>query len=267
MTWNLWWRFGPQWRDRQPVIVQALREADPDITVLQEVWGRDGTSQAHEFAEQLGMHAAFATPALPPLPDPPENDDQKGVDMGVAVLSRWPFLLVEPLEMPAPSRKVPNVWLRTTVDHPAGELHVIAACLEWESEYQRDRLLQAETLTGMAMDPTLDGALPVVVAGDLNAAPDSPVLRPLRDAMTDAWVAAHGDPDAVTLSSAHPYASVTVPELIDQRIDHIFVRPGRREQELTGQSALLAGYPVQGLDPSDHMAVVCDIGWTQPGVR
>ncbi len=262
MTWNLWWRFGPQWRDRQPIIVQTLREADPDITALQEVWGKDGTSQAHEIAGQLGLHAAFATPALPPLPDPPETDDQKGVAMGVALLSRWPFLLIEPLEMPAPSRGVPNVWLRATVDHPEGPLHVIAACLEWEPGYQEDRLRQAESLARMAAHAALDGPMPVVVAGDLNAAPSSPVLRPLYDTMIDAWRAGQGDPDAVTLSSAHPFASVTVPELMDQRIDHVFVRPGRPEQKLTGQRAVLAGSPVQGLDPSDHLAVVCDVGWS-----
>ena len=37
MTWNLWWRFG-NWEQRQRAIVDTIREADPDVVCLQEVW-------------------------------------------------------------------------------------------------------------------------------------------------------------------------------------------------------------------------------------
>ena len=39
MTWNVWWRFGPCWRNREPGLVHTLREADSDVVALQEVWG------------------------------------------------------------------------------------------------------------------------------------------------------------------------------------------------------------------------------------
>ena len=48
---------------RQAAIVHTIRELGADVIGLQEVWGTAETSQAHEFAEALGMHAAFATPA------------------------------------------------------------------------------------------------------------------------------------------------------------------------------------------------------------
>ena len=38
MTWNLWWRFGP-WVERLPAIVAVVREQQPDVVLLQEVWG------------------------------------------------------------------------------------------------------------------------------------------------------------------------------------------------------------------------------------
>jgi endonuclease/exonuclease/phosphatase family metal-dependent hydrolase len=63
---------------------------------------------------------------------------------------------------------------------------------------QRRPVAQARSLVDLATDPALDGPLPVVVAGDLNAAPDSPVLRPLRDVMVDAWEVGGGDPAAST---------------------------------------------------------------------
>jgi endonuclease/exonuclease/phosphatase family metal-dependent hydrolase len=68
--------------------LQAVR---PDIAGLQEVWATAETTQAHQLADQLGMHCAFGAPSLPPPPWPPERPDQAGVDVGVAVLSRWPI--------------------------------------------------------------------------------------------------------------------------------------------------------------------------------
>jgi endonuclease/exonuclease/phosphatase family metal-dependent hydrolase len=102
----------------------------------------------------------------------------------------------------------------------------------------------------------------VIVAGDLNAAPDSPVLRPLRDTLTDAWIAGGGDPATVTLPSKHPSAPLEAgPELVDQRIDHIFFRPGQPGMRILVESATLAGAPMDGVYPSDHQAVVCDLRW------
>ncbi|GAA4457658.1 hypothetical protein GCM10023170_054280 [Phytohabitans houttuyneae] len=254
LTWNLWWRFGPDWQKRQPYIRDTLREVEPDIAALQEVWGADGTSQAHELADALGYHAAYAEPSLPPAPHTPEHE---GVEVGLGLVSRWPVLASEAVRMPARFR-VPPVALEATVDHPDGPLHVIVACLEWEPVFAADRHAQAHALAKLAADPARDGALPVVVAGDLNAAPDSAVLRPLtRAGLVDAWSAAAGDPHAVTLSSKHPHAPLEADELIDKRIDHVFVRPGQAGQRVECAGATLAG----GYEASDHHAVVCDITW------
>jgi endonuclease/exonuclease/phosphatase family metal-dependent hydrolase len=262
MTWNIWWRFGPRWRERQPGLVDTLRAVDSDVVALQEVWGTADTTQAHEFAEQLDLHPAFAGPALPPPPVPVETEDQVGVRVGIGLLSRWPIRTVRPVELPARHRTPAPVAMVATVNHPAGALHVVVSCLEWEPAYNDDRIAQGHALVELATDPALDGPLPVVVAGDLNAAPDSPVLRPLHDALVDAWTAGRGDPDAVTIPSSHPSAPVEAEELIDRRIDHIFLRPGQPRQRLVVESAALAGAAVDGLHPSDHRAVVCDVSWT-----
>ena len=68
-----------------------------------------------------------------------------------------------------------------TLRPPAGPLHVIITCLEFEPAYNDDRIAQAETVADLATDPDLDGSLPITVAGDLNAAPNRPILRPLSD--------------------------------------------------------------------------------------
>ena len=100
--------------------------------------------------------------------------------------------------------------------------------------------------------------------GDLNAAVGSPVLRPVVDVLTDAWSAGGGAEDAVTLPSTHPQAPLAAgPQLVDQRIDHIFFRPGREDQQVRVDGVQIVGDPVDGVHPSDHLAVVADLSWRE----
>ncbi len=260
LTWNIWWRFGPHWQDRQPALLRTLREVDADVVALQEVWGSAQTTQAHEFAEQLELHATFAEPSYPPVSDVPRDGDEE-LTLGLGLLSRWPIASVERVEMPARHRRFSPVAIVARLQHPDGLLSVVVACLEYEPAYNDDRMAQGHALADLATDPALDGPLPIIVAGDLNAAPTSPVLRPLCDVLTDAWSAGSGEAAAVTLPSSHPSAPVEAKELIDQRIDHIFYRPGQWAQRVSVESVYLAGAAVDGIYPSDHRAVVCQLSW------
>jgi endonuclease/exonuclease/phosphatase family metal-dependent hydrolase len=80
--------------------------------------------------------------------------------------------------------------------------------------------------------------------------------------MVDTWVAGGGDPDAVTLSSANPFAPREASGQIDRRIDYVLARPGTAGRAVRVRRAFLAGAPVGGLPPSDHHAVVVDL--TEP---
>lgn len=262
MTWNVWWRFGPRWRERQPGILATIERFTPDVVALQEVWGAEGTTQAEEIGQALGYHARFAAPSYPVAPDPAVHPDHAGVELGIAVLSRWPIISAEAIAMPSRHRAWDPVVLKASVAHPAGPLPVLVACLEHATTYSDDRLAQAALLADLGTDPGTDGPCPSLVMGDLNAAPDSAVLRPLRDVLIDAWVAGHGSADAITLPSTHPSAPLGAgPELVDQRIDHIFFRPGHEDQLVNVESALIAGEAVDGIFPSDHRAVICDFRW------
>jgi endonuclease/exonuclease/phosphatase family metal-dependent hydrolase len=258
MSWNLWWRFGGNWRARQDGIVSTLRDLQPDVAGLQEVWGGKGISQAEVLADRLGMHAAFAVPSLPPPPSTPESPDQGGIEVGVAVLSRWPILQVREHRLPSANRVQP-VALLATLNHPAGPLHVMASCVEWEPEFADDHLAQTRALAALLLDPGLDGPLPVLLVADLNAPPDSPEVRALTDVMVDCWVAGRGDPAAVTLSTRNPFAPREARRQIDQRIDYVLARPGTAEQALSVEQAFIADAPVDGLPPSDHYAVIADL--------
>src|ERR1700712_1745941 len=101
MTWNVWWRFGPQAAERQPLILDTIRESAADVVALQESWATASETQAGAIAAELGFHAVFAGPSLPPLPAVPEHPDQADVDLGIALISRWPILDTRVLPMPA----------------------------------------------------------------------------------------------------------------------------------------------------------------------
>jgi len=265
VTWNIWWRFGPRWDDRQPGLLETLRRLDPDVVALQEVWGSERTTQAHRLAEALGLHAVFAEPSYPPAPEPDAGADDESLTLGIALLSRWPVGEPRVVAMPSRHRAWDPVTFTATVAHPVGPLHVVCACLEYGIPYTDDRIAQARLLAELATDPELDGPCPVLVMGDLNAAPQSAVLRPLHDLLVDAWAAGGGDPDAVTLPSTHPSAPLGAgPELVDRRIDHVFFRAGAEDQQVVVDSVALAGDAVGGVFPSDHRAVVCDLRWRAP---
>ncbi|MEV4351238.1 endonuclease/exonuclease/phosphatase family protein [Actinoplanes sp. NPDC049596] len=251
LTWNVWWRFGGAWRERETGIMATLSSLRPDVVGLCETWAGDGTTQPHRFAERLGgMHAAFAPTSLPPEPQPPEEPSQAGVTMGIGLISRSRPSDVTVHELPHPQRPgPPPTALSAVVDG----CRVIVTCLEWEPRYAGDQLAQARAVAALAAASDV----PVLVIGDLNAPADAPALAPLLAVLTDTWPAGGGDPDAVTLSTAVPEAPLEATAQIDRRIDHILARtPGT----LTVHRAFLAGHhPIAGRYPSDHFAVVADL--------
>ncbi|WP_258726531.1 hypothetical protein [Cellulomonas sp. NS3] len=100
----------------------------------------------------------------------------------------------------------------------------------------------------------------MVLLGDLNAGPGTPEPAPLDAVATDLWTAGGGDPDAVTLSSAVPFAPLEAVKQVDRRIDHAYARPGRPGGAGVAHGSVLAGTAeVDGVLPSDHDAVVTDL--------
>jgi len=148
--------------------------------------------------------------------------------------------------------------LAAVLDHPAGPLHVITCCLEWERDFAAVHLAQARALAALLTDSAFDGPLPVLLAGDLNAPPGTPQIDALTGVLLDAWTAGGGDPaGGHTLSSVNPSAPRQAWQ-IDQRIDYVMARPGTPAGPVSVEQAFLTGGPQDGGYPSDHYAVVAD---------
>jgi endonuclease/exonuclease/phosphatase family metal-dependent hydrolase len=252
-AWNIWWRYGP-WPDREAAIRTTLHGIRPDVVTLNEVWHADsGGDQASELARDLEMHAVARY--LPHVP---------GHRSGNAVLSRWPIVDTDSTQLTA-TRSV----LYAQIDAPFGPLSVFTTHLSWRPEEGTKRLQElTDALTFVRARHR--GPFPPILAGDLNAEPDSDELRMLHGrtagsvpgiVFSDAWEQAGDGGRGLTRDRSNAYlAEEPWPS---RRIDYIL--PGLPVIEpVDGWFIPLRCWvdgigPVDGVQPSDHYAVVAEL--------
>ncbi|MFE7271197.1 endonuclease/exonuclease/phosphatase family protein [Streptomyces sp. NPDC057623] len=267
VTWNLWWRFGP-WEARQKAILAELRELRPDIVGLQEVWADGRENQAEWLAGELGMHWAWA-----PSPAPERWRRRIGdptADIGNAVLSRWPVAAQRTLRLPAPAEVDDGrLALFTRLATPAYDIPFVTTHLTSAPQGSAVRCRQVTALAEFVARNRGGTPFPTVVTGDFNAGPDSDEIRlfgghrtaPVvpRQVFFDTWQHAEADAPCVTWDRSNPYVPAGPEPGV--RIDYIHVGPPG-----TGGLGQVRGVrragdgPVDGVWPSDHAAVVADLG-------
>lgn len=266
VTWNLWWRFGP-WEARQKAILSVLRDLRPDVIGLQEVWEADGVNMAAWLADELGLHWTWAPS------DVPERWQRRiggaKVDVGNAVLSRWPVIESEAMRLPAP-RELDDgrLALYARLAAPGHHVPFFTTHLTSAPHASAVRCQQVTALAEFVAKRRDGTAFPPVITGDFNAWPDSDEIRLLGGYKTapavpgqvflDSWELADPAAPGATWDSANPYVAAGFGPSV--RIDYIHVGPpGRgglghvRKVERAGHGA------VDGIWPSDHAAVVADL--------
>ncbi len=214
-------------------VARVIEQDDPDLVALQEVeLGRDEEARGATVAwlgRRLGMHCHF-TLTRPGL---------AGRRFGNAVLSRHAFELVAEGSLPQRGGEHRAVqWLK--VRTPSCDFHLLNTHLGiwfWERQAQIRALLGAEWLVRAGT------ALPVVVCGDFNATPISPVYRALSRGLRD--VRSGTRRKIGTWPSKRPFL----------RIDHMFVSPEFRV--LSSGVTLSAESRVA----SDHLPLVAELDW------
>ncbi|MFC4031521.1 endonuclease/exonuclease/phosphatase family protein [Streptomyces polygonati] len=271
MTWNLWWRFGG-WRERREAIARTLEAERPDVLGLQEVWGSaDGTGPdgnlAGWLAERLGMHWTWSRS---PVQDRwhKRNGGDTSVDVGVAVLSRHPLLETAERRLPAGDfRDDGKTALYASIDAPGGPLPFFTTHLNsglGESAVRCAQLREVAAFIG----ERAHGAYPPVLTGDFNAEPDFDELRLIRGYQTapavrdlvllDAWRFADPELPRGTWNMT-PEEAVTFGRG-PSCIDYILVGVPDASRRGMIRSARRAGHlPVDGVQPSDHAAVVAEL--------
>lgn len=214
-------------------LAAEIRASRADVVGLQEVDRHYGersewTDEPAELASRLGMHVVFGAnlDLEPPAPGQPRRQ------YGTAVLSRYPIVSWRNTLLPKgnPAEEQRGL-LEAVLDVRGHSVRVMSTHLQHDSA--ATRLLQAEAVaSAVSSDPG-----PVVLTGDLNAAPDQPEITTLTALMTDTFAkTGHGD------GYTHPVESPM------HRIDYVLtqdVRPVRSE--------------VLPTESSDHLPVLTKV--------
>jgi endonuclease/exonuclease/phosphatase family metal-dependent hydrolase len=163
-----------------------------------------------------------------------------GEQYGNAILSRYPIELMNKDALPKLWNKKflePRGAILVSIDYQGTKVNVINTHLSlWPTE----RLLQIKTLLGGGWLQHLDCLGPIILCGDLNMTPDSPVYKEICKRLKDSQLMLAGHKPLETWFAGYPF----------RRIDHIFVSP-----EFTVNSIQVAHTALDKL-ASDHLPII-----------
>jgi endonuclease/exonuclease/phosphatase family metal-dependent hydrolase len=255
VTWNVWANSGP-WEQRFARIEQLMRGMDPDIVAMQEVWKADGQEPVAEIADHLGLHYTPCTEWFEPAQ----------LDSGTAVLSRWPVSETHHRRLGGFDGGDGGLVQFARIDGPRGQIEVFVVMLDWRPDLSHVRQAQVRELTAYVAE-TSNAAHPVVVCGDLNAGPDSDEVRMLTGlaqpaspglVFYDSWEVAGEGGNGHTWAKRNKWAAAAL--LPDRRIDYVLSAwPRARGAGHPVRCEVLGAPGLDGVDPSDHFAVMAEI--------
>ncbi len=213
-------------------LTSAITRFAPDVIGLQEVdrhfGDRSGNLDTLSLVtEALGLHATYG-PAL-------VYEEGSGTAVyGNAVLSRWPVIGSEVVQLPGREGLETRSLLVSTIDTGDVAGQITFACTHFSYEELEARAAQMSAAAAVLAQC----AAPVIFVGDFNTTPGSPELAPLLETFTDCW-AAVGDGPGLTCPAVQP----------EERIDFV----------LAGAGVVPVSAVVPDTDASDHRPVVVDL--------
>lgn len=258
-TWNIWWRFGADPAGRFEGIARELAESAADVICLQEVYIDRSGNDAQRLGERLGYEAIIT-----------DTLGEREQSMGNAVLSRWPVTEHGEVRLPGSDGR-PGVrralWVRVAA--PTGTVTVICTHLAYRFDESALRSTQLEAVMALADElrsTPPEESPPVILAGDLNAVPDSDEIKMLTGrrpvpapglVFVDCWPQVSDD-RGHTWVRRNPHLHDAVwPE---RRLDYVLTSwPRDKAIGRTVTARLLGDGPVDGVWPSDHLGVVVDL--------
>lgn len=236
MTYNVHGCLGMDGKISPARIARVIARQNPDIVALQEIDVKRKRSghidQAEVIAKQLRMRYFFH-PSF-------HMEDEK---YGNAVLSRYSMRVIRSAALPSLRRRIRweyrgALWVEIEIGEV--KLHLINTHL---GLWPQERKLQAETLVGPDWLGSEDCGEPVILCGDFNALPRSPVCRKLGCRLRDVQTILDSHRPHGTWFSACPI----------HRIDHIFVSPSLAPITITVPKTVL------DRAASDHMPLIVEL--------
>lgn len=244
VSFNVHHGVGDDGRHDLPRLARLLADADPDVICLQEVDRHFGdrsehVDQAELLARALDRELAWSAS----IDEPGRGGRRERRQYGNAVLSRLPVLDSQTHRLPGGGE--PRSALRVLLRLDGATLRVTTTHLS--SASAADRAAQAAAVAALHADP----AEPGVLVGDLNATPDAPELRALRERYSDAWELAGERSDQAGRFSLHAGQGLTHPARRPRvRIDQVWASAG---------VAVRDARVLDGSGVSDHHPLLVDL--------
>jgi endonuclease/exonuclease/phosphatase family metal-dependent hydrolase len=212
----------------------VVTSVHPDLVALQEVDERteraSGVDELAELARLTDLHGEFG-----------KAMDYLGGEYGVAVLSRWPLLRIHNDPLPNLAEHEPRTALTVEVAVGDGGPRVEFTCTHLDQGRDpENRLAQVRYLNDRLVRED-DQA--TILAGDMNARPDTPVM----DLLLARWT----NPPAVDPSPISPSGRPRM------RVDYVLIRPAARWRVV--ESSI-----VDETVASDHRPLLVVLEWTGP---
>ncbi len=186
---------------------RVLRDTRPDLTALQEVDVGTRRTEKIDQAAQLGEltdKLSLFGKAI----------DFQGGAYGNAVLSRFPIIGSKTIALPSPAGGERRAAVFATVKHPGLDKPFVFGSFHLCSRSAANRLAQIQRM----IDYVRELDLPVILAGDLNAEPDTKEYRLATSFFSDLI--------SESREGTYPSANPT------RRIDYFLFHPGDRFKRL-----------------------------------
>ncbi|MEE8581426.1 MAG: endonuclease/exonuclease/phosphatase family protein [Myxococcota bacterium] len=254
LTLNLWHDAGP-WRERLKQLREWLDRLDPDLIGLQEVLRGAQVDQCAELFEGRDYHWDYVRAS--------DFWDQRGLDFGNAIASRWPIQERAELRLPDAGDGERRAALQVCVASPFGPISITNTHLNWKFHHGAVRERQVVALCDWLWEKRPRDGFPPLLVGDFNAEPESSEIRYLSGfqslkgksvALRDAWRCAGQTGEGLTWSNRNPYARPWLEP--DRRIDYIFAGPPRPGGVgLIEACRVVCDTPRDGVWPSDHFGL------------
>jgi len=162
LCWNLHHGVGEDGKLDLPRIAALIKAQQPDVVALQEVDNkcrRSGSvDQAAELAKLTGMTGVFG-----------KAMDHDGGEYGQAILSKHPLGATKVHRLPGDGE--PRIGFEAVVTIGGKALRMVSVHLDHQQDARR--LKQAEALVAALSESDA----PLILAGDFNDVPGSPVLK------------------------------------------------------------------------------------------
>ncbi len=277
------------WHERLPLIGSQLADLAPDVVCVQEAAASgsrpNAAQQVLDVQRQHGgplAHVGYG--GLPASLPKGFFDHEPDLEIGSAVLSRWPVEVVATHSLPVDTDQPGRLLFTSELLHArTAGLDVFSTHLAAAPTDGPHRRLQVQAIDRIIRDArgpadsdpwdATRPTMPAILCGDFNAEPDSDEIRflcgltPLggRDTFyQDAWRVAGDESPGYTNHWRNRLGDRL--NIHRKRIDYVFVgdpfvRTGSGGRVLDARLAV--DEVVDGWPPSDHAGVLAEIVWPE----